>query len=212
MAIILKKTENNSLFGLWKIDETEEELLQKFSLAPLAEQDRLNAFKNINKRIERIAARLLIYDLLGKPVIIEYDDYGKPFIKGDERSISISHTTGMIAVQICPHNAGIDIEKISERIAKIAHKFLNPTELNQIDLNNQLLHTYAHWCAKETVYKIYGKKRLDFKEHIYVEPFNIKNTGNISVSLKKQTKESFLLDYFIFEDDSDKYMIVKYCQ
>ncbi len=213
MAILLKQEKNQCLFALWCIDETEEELFRFFSSAPQEEIEALNSFKNPLKRMERMASRLLIYELLGKKVIIGYDEYSKPFIQDDTRSISISHTKGMVAVQIGGGSAGIDIEHISDRVAKIAHKFLSASELEGIDLDKQMLHMYAFWCAKETVYKIYGKKRLDFKKHIRIEPFNIEKEGIIKANLNKSGEQHFLLNYFIYElNDKNKYMIVKYCQ
>jgi phosphopantetheinyl transferase len=213
MAVLLKQEKNQCLFALWVIDETEEELFCRFSSAPQEEIEALNQFKNPVKRIERMASRLLIYELLGKKVIIAYDEYNKPFIQGDTRSISISHTKGMVAVQIGNSSVGVDIEHISDRVANIAHKFLSVSELKGINLDKQMLHMYAFWCAKETVYKIYGKRRLDFKEHIHIAPFNIEKEGIIKASLNKLGKQHFLLRYFIYElNNKDKYMIVKYCQ
>ncbi len=213
MALLLKQEKKQCLFALWVIEESEEELSQLFSSAPREEIEALKKFKNPQKRIERMAARLLIYELLGKKVLVDYDEYGKPFIVGDNRSLSISHTKGMLAVQIAEQKAGVDIEYISDRVAKIAHKFLSAPELDTIDLKQQMMHMYAFWCAKETVYKIYGKKRLDFKKHIHIKPFDIEKKGFIKASLSKVEEQEFLLDYFIYElNEQDKYMIVKHCQ
>lgn len=213
MAVLLKQENKNCLFALWAIQETEEELLELFSSAPSKEIEALGNFSNPQRKIERIVSRLLIYELLGKKVLIAYDDYGKPFIQGDEFSVSISHTRGMVAVQIGKNKAGVDIEHISGRVAKIAHKFLSIPELNAIDLQAQMMHMYAYWCAKETVYKIYGKKRLDFRKHIHIEPFTIEKKGEISARLNKEEEQNFILDYFIFDlNELDKYMIVRYCQ
>ena len=163
--------------------------------------------------MEWIATRLLVYELLGKKVIIDYDEFGKPAIRDDERKISISHTKGMVAVQITQKLAGVDVELISGRVAKIAHKFLNASELSSLDLNNQLLHMYAHWGAKETIYKIYGRKRLDFKENIRIEPFKIKNEGLIKAKLRTETTHLYHLSYFVYnENDENDYMVVKFCE
>jgi len=29
-----------------------------------------------------------------------------------------------------------------------------------------------YWCAKEAIYKLYGKKKISFKNSIYIKPFN----------------------------------------
>ena len=211
MPLSLKLNVNKSIFGLWIIDESLEKLKQNFNIAQQEEIENLKKFKNPNRQIEWMATRLLAYELLNKKVIIDYDEFGKPSLRNDYRQVSISHTRGLVAVQIGSKYAGIDVEKVSERIAKIAHKFLNSTELKDIDIKNQLLHMYAYWGAKETVYKIHGRKNLDFKQNIKIEPFKIGNKGSIKANLKIEDPISFDLDYFVYDTPNEnKYMVVKF--
>jgi len=213
MPLVLKLNEDNSYFGLWAISESVEKLKKDFELAPHEEKGNLTKFKNPNRQAEWIATRLLIYELLGKTVIIDYDEFGKPSIRDNEQCISISHTKGMVAVQTGIQFAGVDVELISGRVAKIAHKFLNTSELSSLDINNQMIHMYAHWGAKEAVYKIYGRKRLDFKENIRVEPFKIKKEGTLNIKLKTEVTSSYTLNYFVYNaNNDDSYMVVKCCK
>jgi len=213
MPLIIKLNKNKCVFGLWMINETIEKLSQDFDSAPHEEIKNIKKFKNPNRQIEWMATRLLIYELLDEKVIIDYDEFGKPFLRNDNRQISISHTSGMVAVQIGEKQAGVDVERISERVAKVAHKFLSPTELEAISINNQLLHMYAYWGAKETVYKIYGRKNLDFKKNIKIEPFKIETEGVIIAYLKTEEIISYNLDYFVYDmPDGSKYMVVKFCE
>lgn len=211
MPLSLKLNINKSIFGLWTIDESLEKLRQDFNIALQEEKEHLKKFKNPNRQIEWMVTRLLTYKLLEKKVIIDYDEFGKPSLRNDNRQISISHTDGMVAVQISNQHTGVDVEKISGRVAKIAHKFLSPTELKAIDIKNQLLHMYAYWGAKETIYKIYGRKGLDFKENIRIEPFKIEKEGTIIAHLKKEKTSVFHLDYFVYRAiNGNKYMVVKH--
>ncbi|OQX99738.1 MAG: hypothetical protein B6I20_09710 [Bacteroidetes bacterium 4572_117] len=213
MPLILKTDNNNCIFGLWQITEPIEKLKNDFDNAPKEEKENLGKFKNPKRQAEWIIARLLIYEIIEKKTVVDYDEYGKPSLRDDKRQVSISHTDGMVAVQIGNIQAGVDVEKVSGRVAKIAHKFLNSSELDSIDIHNQLLHMYVHWGAKETVYKIYGKKRLDFKENIRIEPFKIEKKGTIKAILKTKEIISFDLDYFVYDlPDQTKYMIVRYCK
>lgn len=213
MPLSLKLNKDNCIFGIWTINESQEKLRQDFNTAPQEEKEHLKKFKNPNRQIEWIVTRLLIYELLEKKVIIDYDEFGKPFLRNDNRQISISHTGEMVAVQIGNQNVGVDVEKISGRVAKIAHKFLSPTELDSIDLKNQMLHMYAYWGAKETIYKIYGNKRLDFKQNIRIKAFKIEKEGTIKANLKTEETISFDLDYFVYDaPNGNKYMVVKYCE
>lgn len=212
MPIILKQQDKNCIFGLWELSESHEELLRDFESAPREEFEKLSIFKNPNRQIERMVTRLLTYGLLGKQLVIDYDEHGKPNLRGDDRQISISHTKGMIAVLIGQNYAGIDVERISGRVAKIAHKFLSPTELESIDIRNQMLHMYAFWGAKEAIYKIHGRKKLDFKKNIKIEAFDIEEKGIIKANLSLTEDSLFALDYFVYNlDDENKYMVVKCC-
>ncbi len=213
MPLSLKLEINKSIFGLWTIDESLGELKQDFNIALQEEKENLKKFKNPSRQIEWMATRMLTYELLDEKVIIDYNKFGKPSLRNDKRQISISHTQGMVAVQIGNKYAGVDVERISGRVAKIAHKFLSPTELKAIDIKNQLLHMYAYWGAKETIYKIYGRKRLDFKENIKIDPFKIETKGSIKANLKIEHTISFNLEYFVYEaPDRNKYMVVRYCE
>ena len=208
MPLSLKLNNENYTFGLWTVNESIEELKKYFEDAPSEEQENLKKFKNPSRQIEWMATRKLIYELLNKKVIIDYDEFGKPSIRNSDKQISISHTKGLVAVQISEEIAGVDVELVSERVAKIAHKFLNTPELSSLDLNNQMLHMYAHWCAKETVYKIYGKKRLDFKKNIIIEAFKIENEGYIKAKLQTKEVKIYNLKYFVYEADNNNYMVV----
>jgi len=70
-------------------------------------------------------------------------------------------------------------------------------ENNQSGLTRrQVEHLYVYWCAKETLYKIYGKRALHFKEDLLIEPFEYKGKGVISgcISVGKM-KETYSLHY-----------------
>ncbi|MBK6995730.1 MAG: 4-phosphopantetheinyl transferase family protein [Lewinellaceae bacterium] len=55
---------------------------------------------------------------------------------------------------------------------RIAHKFLNDTEKEFVKSRSEienldLLHLF--WTAKESLYKAYGLKQLDFRKNIFVQ-------------------------------------------
>ena len=213
MSVSLIKKINNSKFALWVLNEDFNTLYKKFSvIAPKEDIIKVEKFKFEKRKQEWIAARLLVYEICGKYKIIKYDEYGKPHIEGTK--ISISHTKGLVAVIIGDKDVGIDVEKVSERIIRIAPKFLYPTEINSIDLNNQLLQFHAYWCAKETIYKIYGEKAVDFKSNIKIEAFKIKDKGIITGNIKlKDFNKKYELNYFIHKENNiaENYIVVYYC-
>ena len=102
------------------------------------------------------------------------DDYGKPYLEGSDFYISMSHSNERTAVIASTRRAGIDIQRKVEKIARIADKFLSPAERDSIPAADYLDYLHYYWGAKESLYKIYGKKELDFKKHIHVDPFEFK--------------------------------------
>jgi len=67
------------------------------------------------------------------------------------------------------------MERIDTRIGRVAKKFVNEEEdlyLSKVSLDELNYYQTIIWSAKETMYKIYGKKELDFKLHMSVEAFD----------------------------------------
>lgn len=64
---------------------------------------------------------------------------------------------------------------------------------------------YLHWCAKEALYKICDKEGIRIRKDITIEPFEVKDSGEINgkVSTRK-IKDSFTLYYARY----DNYAIV----
>ena len=168
--IHLKEVKKDRLVALFEIRESESELLDKLG-THLPDLDQLEAYSNGLKRKEWLAARLLLKELchiLG----IEYagtrkDSNGKPFLQGHSIQISLSHSFPYVTVICDPINdVGIDIEQPKEKLYKIAPRFLDERELALC--SNDLLAVCQFWCAKETLYKIYSRKGLNFREQIHL--------------------------------------------
>ena len=152
------------------------------------------------REIESKGKSYLINYLLDKEVEIDYDEKGKPFLTNNAKHISISHSHDKLAVIVNEQEStGIDIELIRDKVLKIKHKFLTESELT--DANDNVEKLLIYWAAKETLYKIYGLKEIDFIEHLFVKPFTKHNLGTIIgvINLPNFT-ESFYLNYQILDD------------
>jgi phosphopantetheinyl transferase (holo-ACP synthase) len=165
----------------------------------------LNAFANkhnltAKREIETQGKNHLINKLFDKEVEIKYDDKGKPYLEEDYIHISISHSHDKLAIIINEkESTGIDIELIRDKVLKIKHKFLSSTELKDADDNVEKLLIY--WAAKETLYKIYGLKEVDFIEHLFVKPFTKHNLGVIIGTIAlPNVNETFHLNYQLLDD------------
>ncbi|HRI58692.1 MAG TPA: 4'-phosphopantetheinyl transferase superfamily protein [Saprospiraceae bacterium] len=74
-------------------------------------------------------------------------------------------------------SCGCDVQVLVEKMPRLASKFLNVEEerfvANHTDaIQFDLFHVF--WTAKESLYKAYGLKELDFRANLRVEPFEWK--------------------------------------
>ncbi len=169
----------------------------------------LNEFAKANhliqkREIETKGKQYLINYLLNKDIEIRYDENGKPHIFNDSKHISITHSHDKIAIIINDHEkTGIDIELIRDKVLKIKHKFLSESELENAEDDPEKLLIY--WGAKESLYKIYGLKEVDFIKNLHIKPFIKHNLGTIIGTIDMfNFNHSFELNYLKMED----YMLV----
>jgi 4'-phosphopantetheinyl transferase len=167
---------------IWKIEESISELQDRITLSENS-ATRLHSMKSELHQKGFLSIRHLLKEVGYTDADLIYDGFGKPHLK-DGRFISITHSFIFTAI-IISKNApvGIDIEKQRDKILKIAHKFTPIQEYNTIANADALISKLTIvWGAKESLYKIYGKKKLLFLHHIYIEDFKFadeKTTGEI---------------------------------
>ena len=145
--------------GIWAISESSDDF---WALSPYVESSRseFNAlYKSEQRKCEVLAVRLLIKEIIGDNVQLLHQDNGKPYLSSG-MNISISHTRGF-AVIIVSHSkqVSVDIEYFSNRIERIRSKFMRDDEnaSSQVKL-------LMHWCAKETMYKLFPEDNLTFNK------------------------------------------------
>lgn len=167
---------------IWKIEESISELQDSITLSENS-ATRLHSMKSELHQKGFLSIRHLLKEVGYTDADLIYDEFGKPHLK-DGRFISITHSfifTAIIVSKDAP--VGIDIEKQRDKILKIAHKFTPIQEYNTIANADALISKLTIvWGAKESLYKIYGKKKLLFLHHIYIEDFKFadeKTTGEI---------------------------------
>ncbi len=192
-----KNIEPAGELGIWKIEEDESFFLQQLHLT-VEEQQQLAAIKG-RKRIEWLAVRHLLHQMSGREIrgAVLKDEFGKPHLENSDWHISISHSHEMAAAIAAPAPVGVDIQFLVEKIARIAHKFMRPEEMESLEAASALEHLHVYWGAKEALYKAYGRKKLDFKEHIFIRPFSFSlKTGGCTGSVKKgKSQKHFSIFY-----------------
>lgn len=194
--IVKKKSGSDGLMGLWQIDEKECALFD-LSILSEAEKEQLARIGDAGKKMQWIAVRMLLAEMTGKRCEIFYDINNKPHLSHGLPFISISHSFDKVAVMLQKDlHTGIDIERVLPRIERIAAKFMNEKEWKYLSEEHRLEALYVHWCAKEALYKLYGKKGLLFSEQLIIQPFIFKDPGCITGTiLEKSMNSSYELCY-----------------
>ncbi|RDB05098.1 4'-phosphopantetheinyl transferase family protein [Runella aurantiaca] len=188
---------------VWEIAETPEVLLKNV----VAEAEEWEEFKTIShpqKQLEWLTGRYVM-QLLVESKGLPYegmvkDEHGKPHLRHRIAEISITHTVKYVGVTLHPTKPlGIDIERMADKLARVAPKFLSENEKLEVQMELPKLVTY--WCAKEALYKLDGVRRLNFKNHIFVEPFGDSNAyGQGVVTFPEIPKQLHQLHRFWVED------------
>jgi 4'-phosphopantetheinyl transferase len=185
MPIVQRTNLNqNTVLAVWKITETREELYAQ-------KGNRItDSGKNLHDNIHWLASRVLLQELFDD-VSIELlkDELNKPalLINGQPFAVSITHSYAYAAVMVSSGQAvAIDLEKIDTRVNRVARKFIRPDEdfdklgvarnsLNLTPDEQTTLYYTIIWSAKETLYKYYSKKELDFLANLRIAPFVIQS-------------------------------------
>ena len=167
---------------IWKIEESISKLQEGIVLSENSTA-RLNSMKSQLHQRGFLSIRHLLKEVGYSDADLIYDEFGKPHLKNG-KFISITHSFTFTAIIVSDKlHVGIDIEKQREKILKIAHKFTPFEEYKTIANVDALISKLTIvWGAKESLYKIYGKKKLLFLHHIYIEDFKFadeKTTGEI---------------------------------
>lgn len=201
MAIYVERIEDTVRWGIWKMDESVEELL---ALLPTRKpyEDGLRRFTALHRKLEWLSVRVLLYQLLGKTVEIAYEPSGKPYLVDHSHFISISHTKGYVAVILSTvSEVGIDIEQYGPRIHKVAHKFMRDDEVATPYNDDSTWSLLLHWSAKEVMFKCMDASEVDFREHLRIFPFAVSLQGEFkSCEYRTDLKRSFLIHYQIHAD------------
>ena len=184
---------------IWKIEESLADLTKGIELTEQSKK-RVDAMKSILHQQGFMSIRQLLKQAGYKDADVFYDEFGKPHLK-DKNYLSISHSFTFTAIIISEKKpVGIDVEKQRDKIVKIAHKFTPIEEYNTIANHEALVSKLTIvWGAKESLYKIYGKKKLQFLHHIYIEDFSFIDTKTTGVIKYKGYVSSYDICFLEFE-------------
>lgn len=195
LRIIQIHQDQHTKIGIWRISEPEEFFK---SIQPSRE------IYHPHKRLQHLAVRYLLHTLeTDFPLCqIEISPSKKPYLPKGPYFFSLAHS-GDYAVAIVSKkgNVGIDVEVISTKVQRVAHKFLNPEEDTFLNEKNQIEHLTVCWTAKEAVYKWNGGRGIDFRKNIHLQPFTYASSGSLTCHFIKEGQSTLLQLYYRVERD-----------
>ena len=188
--------DQDTKLGVWKIEEGED-----FFLASVRPQRNVS---HPHKKLQHLAGRYLLKFLFPDfPLsLILIADTKKPYLENEAYHFSISHCGDFAAAVVSKtKRVGVDIEIPTEKIIRIAHKFLHPSERLIIDNWNgdkkELLTLF--WSSKEAMFKWWGKGNIDFSEMLRLSGGILQNQGFLSGNfIKNEVNVSFPIAFKIF--------------
>jgi phosphopantetheinyl transferase len=201
--------------GIWHIEEDE-----KFFLAKVPLQQNIT---HPHKRLQHLAGRFLLKylfpDFPHAEILIA--DTRKPYLPNEQYHFSISHCGDYAAAFVSStYRVGIDIEIPTEKVERIAHKFIHENEekflvsSEQLVVNSSLFTAHRllltiMWSAKEALFKWYSLGQVDFKENMQligdvqkqndrlVLPFILKKENSIYLNITSKNFDAIVLSWVI---------------
>lgn len=180
---------------VWKITESFDDLFREVSLKDTS-LARLEGMKSESHQKGFMAVRMLLQYNGYTDFDLYYDEFGKPNLK-DGVNISISHSFGFSVIVLSDKNVGIDLELRRDLVKKIAYKFAEEEfvyecEQNPAEFVSKLT---VIWGVKEAVFKVRNEIGISFKDHIFVQPFDMNDSKTTALLDFNSVKREFLV-YF----------------
>jgi 4'-phosphopantetheinyl transferase len=191
-------SEQDRAWGLWRIAEDEASLAERVAPWEIVS----DTITNVNKRLEWLAGRVLVKEIFTSMSLnfegITKDQYGKPFPRGNDYHLSLSHSFPYVAALVDRSGpVGIDLEQPKSKLLRIAHRILHEGELK--DAGSDVIKHTVYWCAKETLVKLHGQKNLVFAENLIIDGFDLSTEGNIHGRIiVSHTERIIPLQYILF--------------
>jgi phosphopantetheinyl transferase len=205
----------NTKLAIWKIDEEENFFLQ---YVPLQRE-----ITHPHKRLQHLAARYLLKylfpDFPHEEILIA--DTRKPYLPNEQYHFSVSHSGNYAAALVSSdHRVGIDIEKVSDKIPVIMHKFMHENDLLYSNASYLYDRSPSHlltiiWSAKEALFKWYSLGGIDFKENMQLHgaiifhqdelrlPFVFKKHEAIPLTIYSKIFDELVLSWVITPENKE---------
>ncbi len=160
-----------------------------------------HTIKHKARQHEWLAVRHALIQQLGDlGASLAKDDCGKPYFPSrPDLELSISHSAGIVAILLGDRPLGLDIQELTPKVPLLKHKFMTPVEQSFLGEHSELQQHFC-WSTKEALYKAYAKRKLDFRGHIFTQPFE--DLSGISKGfIRKDNFERWYDIEFTYDDE-----------
>ena len=191
---------------IWKIEESFDDLSRGICLTPHCAARVDNTSSDIHRRGFMSVRHLLAEEGYTDQDLV-YDENGKPHLK-DGKHISITHSFEFSGIIISDEEVGIDIEMQREKILRIANKFTPIEEYRTLANTAAVIRKLTIvWGAKESIYKLYAKRKVSFLQHIDIRDFDFDEGETTGKVFFDNITSSYKLWFLEFEGFSCVYAL-----
>ena len=189
--------------AIWRIEESSDVL---YGLLGTHKYDvQLAEKRHEARRAEWLAVRLLVAEVLGDDKEVAYRSSGCPYLTDGSFHVSVSHTKGHAALAYhTRRKIGVDIETISSRVERIAHRFTSPGEsayLVPMAESDRMICHLINWSAKETLYKLVDNPiAADFRATFFIHPYVWSGQGVLHAEVLLPERRKQDLHYMLHSD------------
>lgn len=186
------------------LETNDQVILKLMSTLPAEKQERINRFVRREDTIRTLTAEILSrlaichrLSIKNNAIKLEYNQYGKPLLKGNMNLyFNNSHSGQWVVSAISSSLVGVDVERISEVDLGIAERFFSPWEYNDLmQKDGEVRRNYFFdlWTLKESYIKAVGMGLS-----LPLSSFTIKvKADNISISTQNKFDCNFFKQYAI---------------
>ena len=204
----LENIKEGGVLAIWEVTESEAELN---ALVPNSKEI-LSGIKSEKRRKERLAVRVLFFQIFGSDVECDHYPNGRPFLRNSTAQISIAHTHRFVVALAHPNmRVGVDIECLERDFSAVELRALSQREISFLCREQRSLHLAILWGAKEALYKCMSQDNIDFAKQVQIEPFIPQGSGTLCAHFfeKKWSGSIHFLKYKIIDNHVLVYIVEK---
>ena len=190
MGVFWRSQTNKTEIIVWKVEEAVVFFEQKLNLNVQKIKELKQRFRYEQDHSHWLASRYVLRQLLGEEYTnIQRNEQGKWYLPNQKIYFSISHSGNYVAVIKSPYLVGIDIQVYTQKLSRIAAKFIPLEQLMKIKETAYAQELYhIHWGIKEAIFKAYGEGKIDFRQHLLIDLLDLPQERffNLETSLDKE--------------------------